>query len=71
MATVERYVILKGTGEVILGDTPPQRVKPFDVVLIVAGQPQAIRNLSSSEDLEFLCICTPGFRQENFMMLEK
>ena len=68
--TVERYVILQGEGEVILGQQAPRRVGPMDVVWIAADEPQSIRNTSQQEDLVFLCICTPGFRAEAFVNLE-
>lgn len=67
---VERYLILQGEGEVCIGQAPAQRVKPMDVVLISAGEPQTIRNVSEREDLVFLCVCTPGFRMEAFVNLE-
>jgi mannose-6-phosphate isomerase-like protein (cupin superfamily) len=44
-------------------------VQPFDVVHIPAGVPQQICN-TGSEDLVFLCICTPRFRMENYRELE-
>lgn len=69
--TVERYIILQGEGEVTLGSGPLRRVGPLDVVWIPADEPQAIRNLSATEDLVFLCICTPGFRPEAFVNLER
>jgi len=69
-ATVERYVILQGEGEVRLGALAPQKVRPMDVVWIAAGEAQMIRNCSATEDLIFLCICTPGFRPEAFVNLE-
>jgi mannose-6-phosphate isomerase-like protein (cupin superfamily) len=69
--TVERYIILQGEGEVRIGQAPPQRVKAMDVVLIPANLPQSIRNVSPAEDLLFLCICTPGFRMEAFVNLER
>lgn len=69
--TVERYIILQGEGEVCIGQEPlRQRVKAMDVVLIPANAPQSIRNISTQEDLVFLCVCTPGFRMEAFVNLE-
>jgi mannose-6-phosphate isomerase-like protein (cupin superfamily) len=61
----ERYVILSGAGRVEVGDFPPQDVAPGDVVLIPAGCRQRISNIAS-EDLVFLAICTPRFRQEAY-----
>ena len=57
---VERYVILEGTGQVEVGDLPPQPVMPGDVVLIPAGCRQRIAN-AGRVDLVFLAVCTPRF----------
>jgi mannose-6-phosphate isomerase-like protein (cupin superfamily) len=63
--TVERYVILSGTGRVEVGELPAQEVAPNDVVLIPAGCRQRI-TCTSAEDLVFLAICTPRFRPEAY-----
>ncbi len=67
--TIERYVILEGQGEVILGSSITgqhmQCVKPNDVVIIPENCPQAIKNNSDS-DLIFLAICTPRFEPINY-----
>jgi len=60
--TAERYVLLAGDGEVEVGNLPPERVSPGDVVLIPPGVRQRIRNVGSA-DLVFLAICTPRFEQ--------
>lgn len=60
--TTERYVILEGSGRVEVGDLPPQAVGPGDTVLIPPMCRQRITNIGS-EDLVFLAICTPRFRQ--------
>lgn len=65
-ATVERYVILSGTGKVEIGDAPPQAVAVGDVVIIPAGCPQCITN-TGSDDLVFLALCTPRFLKENYL----
>lgn len=67
--TIERYIILEGTGEVIVGDQPPQTVRELDVVNIPAGVPQSISN-AAQKDLIFLCICTPRFRADIYQDLE-
>ena len=59
--TRERYVILEGEGRVEVGDQPPTRVGPGDLVLIPAGVRQRIHN-PGDDDLVFLAICTPRFR---------
>lgn len=63
--TAERYVILEGQGEVEIGNGPSEPVAPGDVVLIPPGIDQRITN-TGSEDLLFLALCTPRFRQENY-----
>jgi mannose-6-phosphate isomerase-like protein (cupin superfamily) len=65
--TAERYLILEGEGVVEVGELPGTCVAPGDVVLIPAGCRQRIRNLSENGDLLFLALCTPAFRQENYI----
>jgi len=67
--TVERYVILEGTGQVEVGDLPPQTVEPGDVVVIPAHCRQRI-TCTSACDLVFLAICTPRFDATNYIDLE-
>jgi quercetin dioxygenase-like cupin family protein len=68
--TVERYVILEGTGLVEVGDLPPQTVEPGDLVVIPAHCRQRI-TCTSACDLIFLAICTPRFEASNYIDLEK
>jgi mannose-6-phosphate isomerase-like protein (cupin superfamily) len=63
--TVERYVILEGTGEVEVGDSAARRVGAGDVVLIPASVRQRITN-SGASDLIFLALCTPRFRPDAY-----
>ncbi|MCX5827051.1 MAG: cupin domain-containing protein [Deltaproteobacteria bacterium] len=63
--TVERYVILEGTGLVEVGDLPPTEVGAGDVVIIPRSTPQRITNAGDG-DLIFLCICTPRFVPEEY-----
>lgn len=63
--TVERYVMLSGRGEVEVGNHLKNIVGPGDVVVIPSGMDQRIRN-TGSEDLIFLAVCTPRFRQEAY-----
>lgn len=65
----ERYVILEGSGRVEVGDLAPQEVGPGDTVLIPPLCRQRISNVGS-EDLVFLAICTPRFRQDAYEDLE-
>jgi len=61
----ERYVILRGAGRVEVERLGPQQVGPGDVVLIPPSCRQRIACLGD-EDLVFLAICTPRFRQEAY-----
>jgi len=67
--TVERYVILSGSGRVTVGEGTPADVGPMDVVAFRAGEPQAIANTGDG-DLVFLAVCTPRFRGQNYLDLE-
>jgi mannose-6-phosphate isomerase-like protein (cupin superfamily) len=61
----ERYVLLSGVGKMEVGNLRAQTVAPGDVVLIPPGCPQRITNVGY-EDLIFLAICTPRFRDEAY-----
>ena len=63
--TVERYVILDGSGRVEVGSLPPQDVTAGDIVLIPQSCRQRITNVGPG-DLIFLAVCTPRFRQEAY-----
>ena len=66
--TIERYLILKGTGLMeVGGETAPVAIG--DRVIIPAGVPQRITNTGDT-DLEFYCLCTPRFRPEAYVDLE-
>ena len=67
--TFEQYVILEGEGEVEVGGNPATKVGPLDVVNIAPDRPQRITNIGD-KDLIFLCLCTPGFKQEAYENLE-
>jgi mannose-6-phosphate isomerase-like protein (cupin superfamily) len=58
--TVERYIILEGTGRVEVGDLPAQELNAHDMVIIPAGCRQRITN-TGPEDLIFLALCSPRF----------
>lgn len=68
--TIERYVILSGSGVVEIGDELPRTVNAGDVIFIPALCPQRIHN-NGDDDLIFLAICTPRFILENYEDLEK
>jgi len=67
--TDERYLILAGQGLATIGAEPPRLLRPGDVVLIPPGTSQQIEN-TGSEDLVFLCICSPRFRWQNYRALD-
>ena len=64
----ERYVILSGSGEVKIGGQAGQMVTAYDVVTIPQGVSQQITN-KGTEDLIFLCICTPRFKPESYVAI--
>jgi len=66
--TTERYAILSGTGVVSVAGQD-RSVKDGDVVTIAPGEAQRITN-TGPEELLFLAICTPRFREENYRQLE-
>ncbi len=66
---VERYIILEGKGRVEIGSLPPREVNPGDVVLIPPACRQRITNIDT-QDLIFLCICTPRFIPDAYEDLE-
>ncbi len=65
----EIYYILSGQGRAFVGDKA-YAVQPGEAVSIPAGVRQRIAN-TGTEDLVFLCVCTPRFRQEGYRELEK
>ncbi|MFZ2727264.1 MAG: cupin domain-containing protein [Methylococcaceae bacterium] len=66
--TIERYVILSGSGLVEVGELTPQQVNAGDVVIIPAQCRQRISN-TGNEDLIFLAICTPRFEVHHYQAL--
>lgn len=65
--TEEVYVILRGRGVAEVAGVAAE-VGPGDRVVIPAGAAQRIRNVGT-ETLAFHCLCTPRFRQENYVDL--
>lgn len=63
--SVERYLIVSGTGIAHIEGLAPETVGPGDAVVIPAGAVQWIEN-SGAEDLVFYAICTPRFRMEAY-----
>ena len=67
--TIERYVIISGTGQVEVGDLAATEVNPGDVVLIPSLCRQRISNIGD-QDLVFLAICSPRFASSCYEDLE-
>ena len=65
--TTERYVVLAGRGRVEVGEDHGE-IGPGDVVVIPPGERQRVH--AEDETLEFLAVCTPRFRAENYEDLE-
>lgn len=65
-ATIERYVILEGQGDVEVGTAAPHTVFTGDVVVIPPNTKQRITN-TGQNDLVFLAICTPRFLPGNYL----
>lgn len=64
--TSEHYCVQQGRGLVFLDEQAGFEVIPGDIVAIEPGQHQSIENIGN-EDLIFLCVCTPRFKQENYV----
>lgn len=60
----EIYYILSGKGQAEVGEDVME-VVPGQAVSIAEGVRQRIKN-TGQEDLVFLCVCTPRFRQEGY-----
>lgn len=69
LSVFEWYVIEAGHGVMRVGDDAPFPVGPGDTVAIAKHTAQQITN-DGSEDLRFLCVCTPKFSQECYTSLE-
>jgi mannose-6-phosphate isomerase-like protein (cupin superfamily) len=68
-ATVERYLIVSGSGIVEVDTLPPTAVGPGDIVVIPSGTPQRVTN-NGDTDLVFYAICTPRFHRSAYQALE-
>ena len=70
IGTVERYYIIRGRGQMEVGERLPQEVNAGDIVFIPAQCRQRITN-TGSEDLFFLAICSPRYTDEVYEDIEK
>jgi mannose-6-phosphate isomerase-like protein (cupin superfamily) len=66
--TVEIYFILSGKGEMEINGEPMGIVAENDLIVIPPDNTQRIKNVSNN-DLVFLCICSPRFKNENYKSL--
>jgi mannose-6-phosphate isomerase-like protein (cupin superfamily) len=64
----EIYYILSGSGRAEVGDETME-VGPGDAVSIPFGVRQRIAN-TGTEDLVFLCVCTPRFKPEGYREID-
>ena len=69
LTIAERYVVQRGQGLMELNGGEPFPVGPQDCVAIPPGASQRIRNVGVDE-LVFLCVCTPRFSPESYVVLE-
>lgn len=67
--TAELYYVLAGEGQVELGEDFVHSVAKDDVIRIPADVPQRITN-TGTEELIFLCFCTPAFEDGCYEELE-
>ncbi len=65
-ATIERYVILEGRGQVEIEGLAPEGVNVGSVVIIPPNARQRISN-TGDVDLIFLALCTPRFLQSRYV----
>jgi mannose-6-phosphate isomerase-like protein (cupin superfamily) len=57
----EIYLIFSGQGIVEVGELPPEKIIPGQVVIIPSGTRQRIKALGKN-DLVFFCVCSPSFQ---------
>jgi mannose-6-phosphate isomerase-like protein (cupin superfamily) len=69
VGTVERYVILQGKARVDVGNLQSKEISAGDIVLIPAMCRQRISNIGA-DDLVFLAICSPRFRNDVYEDIE-
>jgi Mannose-6-phosphate isomerase len=65
----EIYLIFSGQGIVEIGELPPEKIQPGQVVIIPPGTRQRIKALGKN-DLVFFCICSPSFEPSCYRSLE-
>ena len=68
--TEEHYVILSGEGNMEIDHLQSYPVTKGDIVTIPANTSQRITNTSDASDLIFYAICSPAFKDENYIDME-
>ncbi len=66
----ERYIIVKGSGRVEVGEGAPELVEAGDVVRIPENTRQRITN-SGDDNLIFYAVCSPPFSGDCYVALEE
>jgi mannose-6-phosphate isomerase-like protein (cupin superfamily) len=69
LQVAERYLVQNGQGVMELDRNDTFEVTVGDCVLIPPGCAQRVRN-TGEEDLVFLCVCTPRFLPDHYVVLE-
>lgn len=69
LTVTERYIVTHGQGLMELNRSAPFPIEPGDAVIIPPDCSQRVRN-TGTEDLVFLCVCTPRFKPEQYINLE-
>lgn len=67
--TEEKYYILAGTGEMEIDGKIAGNVESSDIIIIPRNAAQRMKN-TGTDDLIFLCICTPRFEEKNYESLQ-
>lgn len=68
MKTTEAYFILRGEGVICIGEEK-EKVVQYDTIYIPPNAVQCIENIGN-EELEFLCIVDPAWREEDEVLVE-
>lgn len=69
LSVEEWYVIESGQGRMSIAGAAARDVRVGDVVVIPKHAAQKIQN-TGSEDLQFICVCTPRFSPDCYTSLE-
>ncbi len=70
ISSEEIYCILEGKGKIRVGEDKVE-VEAGDTIFIPPSSPHQITNISSSQDLRFLCCCVPPYSHDDTQLLEE